>query len=94
MDGNTRIIDLTVSELENLLAAHESRLIETFANMIAGTSPATVKGIDGIAGLLGCSRRTVARMKKSGKLDGALWQVGRTIVADRDNLLKVVNNYN
>lgn len=92
MNKDTRIIDLTVGELEELLAAHESRLTETLANMIAGSSPSTVRGLDGIAGLLGCSRRTVARMKKSGKLDGALWQVGRTIVADRDNLLKVTNN--
>lgn len=92
MNKDTRIIVLTVGELEELLAAHESRLTETFANMIAGSSPSTVRGLDGIASIFNCSRSTAARIKKSGVIDDAIFQAGRTITCDVRKALKLKPN--
>lgn len=46
-----------------------------------------VHGIMGIAAIFGCSRSTAQRIKHSGAIDGALRQVGRTIVVDVDEAL-------
>ena len=41
-----------------------------------------VYGIDGIAEIFGCSRPTASRIKKSGKINAAIRQIGRKIVVD------------
>jgi len=43
-----------------------------------------VHGLEGIAQLFGCSRTTASEIKKSGKIDEAITQVGRTIVVDAE----------
>lgn len=48
-----------------------------------------VYGIDGIARLFGCSKPTANRIKKSGKIDGAITQIGRKIVVDADKALEL-----
>ena len=53
-----------------------------------------VYGRQGLADLLGCSLATVARIKRSGVLDPAIYQIGHTIITDADlalDLLKVSN---
>ena len=82
MDNSTRIIDLTVGELRKLIA---DTVKET--TVIQRTEAAKpVKGLDGIASALGVSRSTANRYKQSGRLDGAVWQVGRTIYCDTTKL--------
>jgi len=49
-----------------------------------------VHGIPGIAALFNCSLATANRIKKSGKIDDAIMQVGRKIVVDADLALKLV----
>ena len=46
-----------------------------------------VYGIGGIARLFGCSMPTANRIKKSGKIDRAITQIGRKIIVDADMAL-------
>lgn len=48
-----------------------------------------VFGIKGIADTFGCSIPTANRIKRSGVIDGAITQVGRKIVVDADQALKL-----
>lgn len=48
-----------------------------------------VYGIEGIATLLGCSKTTANRIKKSKKLEAAITQIGRKIITDADLALKL-----
>lgn len=47
-------------------------------------------GISGICEIFGCSKPTAQRMKKSGVLNDAIVQSGRTIVIDRLKALALV----
>jgi len=49
-----------------------------------------VYGIDGIAEIFGCSRPTASRIKKSGKINAAIRQIGRKIVVDVELALSLV----
>ena len=51
-----------------------------------------VHGLEGIARLFGCSRTTASAIKKSGVIDDAITQVGRTIVVDADLALRLVRD--
>lgn len=48
-----------------------------------------VYGIAGIARLFGCSLPTANRIKKSGKIDRAITQIGRKIIVDADLALEL-----
>ena len=48
-----------------------------------------VYGIGGIARLFGCSMPTANRIKKSGKIDRAITQIGRKIIVDADMALEL-----
>lgn len=48
-----------------------------------------VYGIDGIARLFDCSRATANRIKKEGKINGAITQIGRKIVVDAEKALEL-----
>ncbi len=48
-----------------------------------------VYGIEGIASLFGCSRPTANRIKKSGKIDRAITQIGRKIIVDAELALEL-----
>ena len=49
-----------------------------------------VQGYQGIANLLGCSKSTAQRIKKSGIIDDAITQVNRKILVDADLALQLV----
>lgn len=51
-----------------------------------------VYGIRGIANLFDCSIATANRIKKSGVIDGAIFQRNRTIVVNADEALKLFND--
>ncbi|MDR1679020.1 MAG: DUF3853 family protein [Prevotellaceae bacterium] len=53
------------------------------------TSKKYVYGIVGIARLFGCSMPTANRIKKSGKIDRAITQIGRKIIVDADLALEL-----
>ena len=47
------------------------------------------KGLAGIAEIFGCSIATASRMKKSGILDSAISQIGRTFIVDKEKALEL-----
>lgn len=49
-----------------------------------------VYGIDGIAEIFGCSRPTASRIKKSGRINAAIRQIGRKIVVVVELALSLV----
>ncbi len=48
-----------------------------------------VYGLGGLARHLGCSTNTAGRIKRSGIIDKAITQIGRTIVVDADLVLQL-----
>lgn len=53
-----------------------------------------VYGILGIAKLLGCSKSSANRIKKSGIIDEAIIQNGRKIIVDSELALDLIKNSN
>lgn len=49
-------------------------------------------GIRGIARIFGCSIPTANRIKKSGKINAAITQVGRKIIIDADYALELAQD--
>jgi hypothetical protein len=49
-----------------------------------------VYGLAGIAELFGCSKTTANRLKQSGKIDKAIYQIGNKIIVDADKALKLI----
>lgn len=56
---------------------------------IDSTTKKHVYGIVGIARLFGCSMPTAHRIKKSGKIDQAITQIGRKIIVDAELALEL-----
>ena len=50
-----------------------------------------VYGLQGLCDLLGCSRATATRIKRSGVIDAALSQVGKIIIIDADLAIDLLN---
>ena len=88
MNSETRLIDLTVGELEAFLEGFAGRLAKDAAPQ-REPLPRYVYGLGGIAELYNCSTNTALRIKKSGKLDGAITQIGRKIVVNVDKALSL-----
>lgn len=85
MNPNTRIVDLTVGELVELIK-------ETTSNAMAmpEEKPRNLEyGIAGIARIFKCSMATANRIKASGKINAAITQKGRMIVIDVDRALQL-----
>ena len=90
---NKRLIDMDVRELDAYLDRREERLLSAIREEIrASRVPETVTGLDGIASIFNCSRSTAARIKKSGVIDDAIFQTGRTITCDVRKALKLKPN--
>ena len=62
------------------------------AQPAADTEKKYVYGIGGIARLFGCSMPTANRIKKSGKIDRAITQIGRKIIVDADMALELAGH--
>lgn len=85
INPNTRIIDLTVGELMELLGQQQSVVVDN-----APKEKRLVYGIAGIAQLFNCSMTTANRIKASGKIDKAISQCGRMITVDADLALELM----
>ncbi len=82
----TPIGDLTVGELIDLLEnGRKSRLLEPRPEVRASF----VYGIAGIAELFNCSKPAAGRLKRSGRIDAAITQVGQTIIVDARRALEL-----
>lgn len=84
----TRIIDLTVGQLMDLIAKAQAPVFEKAPEQ----TKRLVYGISGIAQLFNCSMTTANRIKASGRIDDAITQHGRIIVVDADKALLLFNN--
>lgn len=92
MDATTRIIDLTVGELQSIIGREvERRLASVQTPAPAPQTPQAEQPLYGIAGMaeaLHCSTRQVLRMKRDGLLDGGFQQYGRNIVVKSPQALR------
>ena len=84
----TRIIDLTVGQMMDLIAKAQAPVVEKKPEQ----TKRLVYGISGIAQLFNCSMTTANRIKASGRIDDAITQHGRIIVVDADKALVLFNN--
>lgn len=84
----TRIIDLTVGQLMDLISKAQAPVVEKAPEQ----TKRLVYGISGIAQLFNCSMTTANRIKASGRIDDAITQHGRIIVVDADKALLLFNN--
>lgn len=64
--NNTLLSELTIGQFMELLKT-------------SGHNEECVFGLNGIMELFGCSKPTACKIKKSGKIDAAITQVGKTI---------------
>lgn len=87
--SDTRIIDLTVGQLMELL---EQKQAPAEIKEEPEKAKRLVYGIAGIAQLFNCSMTTANRIKASGRIDKAISQHGRIIVVDADKALVLFNN--
>lgn len=87
--SDTRIIDLTVGQLMELL---EQKQAPAEIKEEPEKAKRLVYGIAGIAQLFNCSMTTANRIKASGRIDDAITQHGRIIVVDADKALVLFNN--
>ena len=71
------------------LSKHASGQTETQPRPVTDTERKYVYGILGIAKLFGCSLPTANRIKKSGKIDKAITQIGRKIIVDAELALEL-----
>lgn len=87
-DLNTRLIDLTAGELLELLQQgyKPQVIVDTTKD-----NRRFVYGLAGIADLFGCSKTTANRIKQSGKIDGAITQVGNLIIVDAEKALELID---
>lgn len=81
------LFTLTVGEFLELQKQIEAPATVT---PIATVQPKHVHGIAGIARLFGCSRTTAQKIKQSGKIDKAVFQIGKKITVNADLALELV----
>lgn len=84
---NTRIIDLTVADLIEILEKHKGAVNQPPKDY---TQKRYVYGLAGLAKLFNCCTGTAHVIKKSGKIDAAISQEGRKIVVDAELALELL----
>lgn len=95
--GNTRLIDLTVDDVRWIVAdavrevqaANKAEEVRRKATASAIKGDRYVHGISGIARIFGVSRSTANKIKRSGVIDEAISQCGRSIVTDSVRALEL-----
>jgi hypothetical protein len=86
IDRNTPLWQLTVADLMEILKEVQQQPV------IRQPEKRFVHGLKGIAQIFGCSRTTASEIKKSGLIDEAITQVGRTIVVDAELALQLAKS--
>ncbi|MCM1218549.1 MAG: DUF3853 family protein [Lachnospiraceae bacterium] len=74
---------------EFLYLQQNGESVERKPYVVADRSKKYVYGIRGIAELFGCSLPTANRIKRSGKIDKAITQIGRKIIVDAELALEL-----
>ena len=86
---NKRVIDLTANELLEVLEQSNKPTPQVLMDTTEAPQGKYVYGLAGIAKLLGCSITTANRIKQSGKLNGAITQIGNLIITDAEKALEL-----
>lgn len=84
--NDTPIAMLTVGQLKEVLG---TTTVTQTPSEEQKVEKRYVYGIRGIAHLFNCSMPTANRIKASGKIDGAITQIGRKIIVDADMALEL-----
>lgn len=92
LNPETRIIDLTVSQLMAIITDTINRA-QAPEEKEQAPQKWLVYGIAGIAAAFGCSTTTANRIKKSGVIDPAVRQDGRLIITDAELALSLWNEH-
>lgn len=90
-DLNKRVIDLTAGELLELLEHSIKPTPQVLIDTTEAPKGKYVYGLAGIAKLLGCSITTANRIKQSGKISGAITQIGNLIITDAEKALELAD---
>ena len=85
INPNTRIIDLTVGDLMELIGKTPTVSVDNTPK-----EKRFVYGIAGIAQIFNCSMTTANRIKASGKINKAISQYGRMIAVDVNLALELL----
>lgn len=91
MNPNTRIIDLTVAQLAEVIDKAVEESLRRRSNQ--ETPSRFVYGIKGIAEIFGVSERQARYIKSSGVISKAIRQQGRTIVTDASLALQLFGKH-
>lgn len=86
---NTRLIDLTVGQLAEIIDTAVAESIARHSNAPQNAQKWLVYGIKGIADLFGVSERQARNIKSSGVISQAVRQKGRTIITDAELALQL-----
>lgn len=89
IDSDTRLIDLTVTQLAEVIDRAVQDSLRRHQPEQAPAQKWLVYGIAGIAQLFGCSERQARYIKSSGVINKAIRQQGRTIVCDAELALQL-----
>jgi hypothetical protein len=91
MNQNTRIVDITVGELTDIIKS----LIPT--GIVKEEKPKEkwlVHGREGLAELFGCSKKHADTIRNSGVIDKAVSRIGKIIVVDAEKALELTRTSN
>lgn len=89
----TRIVDLTVGQLEDLTRAWvRSEVASAKGTADDHQDKRHVYGLKGLARLLGCSKTTACKLNTSGVIDPARTQLGNLLIFDADLVLALVRD--
>lgn len=89
INDKTRIIDLTLGELLEAVEIRVKAMLNGSAEQKNDEPKRYVYGLKGLAKLMGCSKTSASRLKASGKIDGAITQIGALLIIDADLALKL-----
>lgn len=95
MEPTTRIIDLTVGELELIISREiERRMPKPAPVREERPAETALYGIEGMAEALHCSTRQAQRWKSQGLLEGGYQQIGRGITVRSPQALRDIAERN
>jgi hypothetical protein len=87
----TRVIDLTVGQLESLITQWTRAELQAVAGQKEGTNNRRyVYGLKGLAKLLGCSKTRACQINTSGAIAPALTRLGNLMIYDADMVLTLL----
>lgn len=89
-----RLVDFTGNDLVELLSKYLELPKPKVENDYTKDNKRYVYGLGGIADLFRCSKTTANRIKQSGKIDGAITQVGNIIVVEAEKALELAGKKN